>query len=901
MASPFKFFRKHQAGMMVVLVILAMLVFTLDALFTQQGANFWLLGLLIGGLIFGVAGLTTGRWLQWGIGGALLGTLLGLLMPEFNRPDGVLATSFGIIEQEDLQDLSERRMVANQFMGLATEEALGNGSGRFARQFGFGQPTREQDLLFSRLMHEEANALGIVVTDEMVTEYVNKNTFEKLSREAFGKARRALMYQRGPVRSEVLYDILREHIRNEIAYRTLVPDGSVAPPSPAVYWDYFQRMNVRQAIDVAELDVDAFLDQVDDPSDAEVEKMFASAAGKRPNQDEPGSAGFLLPGRAAIAWLELDYDSMKSTVPSVTDEEIETYYTENREIEYSTIVLPEKTDTDGKSPSELDDTPGDQTPIGVPPGSDADPATQNDDDESSNQDTSDTAGNTDQPLPEETKNESATEEDTTAVPETPADNAPADPDQNGGQFSIDDPVDGNESTVAEDQQTGAEGESAENTDSVEETGTPATSETPPALVIPKEPNAESSSEDSATEPVREYRKLDEELRNEIHERLLDQHIGEAIDQKIAEGLSFLQSLQSERNNERAKIVENGPQKFAEDPQAAEADVRREMAETTSKYLERMKTYAAENGFTYAVTPRVVSYLEFSNADDYPLGVAVRPGSSAFQARGGTDSTAYEVFSRFSPDDIAANNTQLFQPQLAVDSPLVENDNQRHYVYWVVEFFEPHVPATLDEPGVREQVVLSIKRVQARELLTKRAEQLAQMVRDGLAKADEARTSMASTLELQSITGEDETATLTVRTSQEFSWLRQTQTPPTSFQANQPRVELSTIRFADGISTLTGIDNEFMETVFEDMNDDEVGIVPNFDRTRYFLVHVTGRFPTEDSGMDGLHERFAAEGKMNFSRTPVMGLTRGNVVNPVIVEWERAIWRKYDVDPDADAG
>ena len=63
---------------MIVLVILAMLAFTLNDLFTQEGIQLWLLGLLLGGAVFGVAGIGSGRWLQWGIGGAVLGVLLGL-------------------------------------------------------------------------------------------------------------------------------------------------------------------------------------------------------------------------------------------------------------------------------------------------------------------------------------------------------------------------------------------------------------------------------------------------------------------------------------------------------------------------------------------------------------------------------------------------------------------------------------------------------------------------------------------------------------------------------------------------------------------------------------------------------------------------------------------------------
>ena len=57
MASPFKFFRKYSSGMMIILVILSMLLFTLTDLFSDPGKNLWLLGLLLGGTVFGVAGV----------------------------------------------------------------------------------------------------------------------------------------------------------------------------------------------------------------------------------------------------------------------------------------------------------------------------------------------------------------------------------------------------------------------------------------------------------------------------------------------------------------------------------------------------------------------------------------------------------------------------------------------------------------------------------------------------------------------------------------------------------------------------------------------------------------------------------------------------------------------------
>ena len=119
MASPFKFFRKHQASMMVVLVVLSMMLFTLDSLFSSREPMFWLLGLILGGAIFGTAGIGSGRWMQWGAGGPFLGCALGFIMPEFNRPPGVISTSLGIIEEEDLQDMASRRYIAHQFIGQA--------------------------------------------------------------------------------------------------------------------------------------------------------------------------------------------------------------------------------------------------------------------------------------------------------------------------------------------------------------------------------------------------------------------------------------------------------------------------------------------------------------------------------------------------------------------------------------------------------------------------------------------------------------------------------------------------------------------------------------------------------------------------------------------------------------
>ena len=180
MASPFKFFRKYSSGMMIVMVILSMLLFTLDSLFSDTSANLWLLGLLAGGAVFGIAGVGQGRWLQWGLGGAALGAVLGFVLPGFVE-DGGLSTSLGVIDEEEMFDLEMRRSIANQFVLQASEAVYGEQFGRqFARLFGFGHQTNREDVIFGKLMRAEADRIGITVNKTMINDHLQKITSEML-------------------------------------------------------------------------------------------------------------------------------------------------------------------------------------------------------------------------------------------------------------------------------------------------------------------------------------------------------------------------------------------------------------------------------------------------------------------------------------------------------------------------------------------------------------------------------------------------------------------------------------------------------------------------------------------------------------------------------------------------
>ena len=358
MASPFSFFRKYSSGMMIVLVILSMLLFTLDGLFSDEGQNLWLLGLLLGGTVFGIAGVGQGRWLQWGLGGAAFGAILGFILPGFVGEGGI-STSLGVIDNQEMEDLEIRRAIANQTVMQAFEASFGPGMSRFAPIFGFNHSTTREDVVFGKLLRAEADRIGIAVDPSMVNSYLKEATSNTLKKSDYVNIRNSMSYKVKPLSDELLSEIIGDEIKANMAFQTLRPRTTTLPPGPEVYWQYFKRMNVRQQLNVAALDVDEFTDQVGEPTDADVEALFKQYKTKFPNQVEPGAPGFRLDFRAKLAYLELDTDSVESQVGEVSDADIEAYYNENKE----SSLIKRTVFPDMESPAtSADGTPAEGTP-----------------------------------------------------------------------------------------------------------------------------------------------------------------------------------------------------------------------------------------------------------------------------------------------------------------------------------------------------------------------------------------------------------------------------------------------------------------------------------------------------------------------------------------------------------
>ncbi|MEZ6059564.1 MAG: hypothetical protein R3C19_04310 [Planctomycetaceae bacterium] len=919
MASPFKFFRKHQAGMMVVLVILSMLLFTLDSLFSTREPTYWLLGLLIGGAAFGIAGISQGRWLQWGLGGGLLGAALGFMLPTYLRPPGVISTSLGIIEQEELDDLEMRRFIANRFLVEAT-----GASGQFPQQFGFGHQSISKDVLFGKLLQAKAESIGISATQSMVNDFIHQATAEKLTAPDFARIRSSMRYQGRTLDDETLFEILGDQLQAVLAYQMLRPAVASLPPAPEVFWQYFRRLNVRQQLNTAAFDVDAFLDQVAEPTDSEVELLFAENRQRFPNELEGGSAGFRLQDRMQLAYLELDYETMESQVPEISDTEIEEYYEANKDVEFSIPVIPDANSSDDAEPA-ASDTPSTDEATPKPGDAGSDDAAVDKD--------SPTEGEADVKLPDAKTEVPETESTPPTEPESASDTS--------DEQSADQPDGADEcNPFAQDDDSGdnATGESSESTASdeaasdgataAEEGAAPAVAEdtpsatpadgsapeaaatqepgTPPlSLEIPETtPDAATKSGDDKMEVTYEYRELNEDLKSQIRDRLLRQRAREVINAKTREALAVMQTLSKKRDRFAFGLIEENPEYHVTRGETNEAseELRARVAEYARELNAELKAWAAENGFAYVETP-MLSYADLLDGENYPIGLAKDPEEDAFGRSQGAN-VAYTVFSAFVNQsareiDPANVDTQLYIPRLAATQSFGMNNSGSYFAYWPISFSLSHVP-TLDEPGVRDQVVLTWKRQKARELAEKQATALAEEVRTELAKEGEAKPTMASVLEGRTVTDQSDGADLAVRTTQPFSWLKAPLTPQMNFQQQQ-QVTQSTIQFSgDGTDVLGSVGDEFMRTIFEEMNDGDIRVVPNFDRSAYYIVQVTNRFPTPEIGEDDLRERFLNEGQQfAFAGSPIIDVMQREILLPANVEWEKAIWREFGVNPDSE--
>ena len=881
MSSPFTFFRRNQHVSMVAIVILSMVAFTISDMMTQDVNHFITLGVLLGGAVMAFIGISRGKWAQYGVAGAITGGVLAWIIPGFlgSNSEFYQTSSIGAFDTQRVRELYMRRMIANGFMEQAFAKAFGPGTERFAPKFSY-YPTIENDAIFGELLRAEAEELGIVVTDPMVIDYISSNTGEKLSAKDFVEIRNSLQVDGRGVSEDELFAAFRAEISAQMAYMQRSPGLSASTQPPAALYDLFRRTQIRQRLNLVELDVDAFTEKIADPSEQEVQAAFSQYRERFPGQDAPGSLGFRQMNKARLAYLELSYKTVEAAVPVPTDAEIEVYYNEKKDQFYrkptepATVPetpatpdapatpetpanpnapatpesnpAPENTPPDSPQPEapQPDAPKGDDAPA-TPPGTDPKPP------ESSTNEPEKTPGTGSECLPFDEQKSPATEAPAQPAAETPAAAAPA--------------------------QAPAEGDA------------PAQPPTPPE--VPADKPAENAPTTEPQTPVPfvippvEYRPLDDELKAEIREQLHEQRVREEIQKRIDNVSRELQKLERDRSSRRRAIVDAD--------RSIEPEARAEkLKDFDAKLLENMEQVGKKSGFSFVKTP-LMSARDMLTDDIVPIGTASDANAASMQPL----SVYQMVFQMFPNSDDPWNDANLFSRRKAVKNQFAVEGEESHFVWWITEFSLSHI-AELDDPGIRDEVVLALKRQKARDEAKKRGEALAKMLNDEAAKPEAERKPAAELLQGQTVLNTTDSKAIVVRQSRIFSWLEQDLTPQMNFMQQQPRLRISTINFADesgGEVRYAG--DRFMKAVFEDLPDGQATVVPDEELGVFYVAQVTERLGDEEV----LRQIFLQEGRQfGFRQGGVSDLVSATVLQPSSSAWVDALWKKYEIEQAGQA-
>lgn len=377
MRSPFGVFRKQQKLLMAGLVILCMFAFTL-ADFLQPQHFPTLLGMIAFGLIFYLLGQPTGKGGWYALAGVILGFAVVSLVPQFWGPDPAATSTVGTLSEEELREKLEQRRRANQFIlqvyqsGFGARPDIQSEISREMARIGdissFPENLREmfmnsiiqqasqrlqmwergfQNFAFAPLeerlesareatvrewvMAEQADELGIEVSNAAITEYLQKASGGRLSREQFTEFRKDM----GLSEAE-LYDLLRYHIKAR-QYLILTFPQAMTPPQKQ--WEFYKRATVKQTMELAKIPVSAFTDQIADPSDAELSTFYDQYKNRQPpgiitrteGWTEPveilsPEPAFAVPRRIKLAYLTARIPDYKPT-----DQEIAEHFEKNIE------------------------------------------------------------------------------------------------------------------------------------------------------------------------------------------------------------------------------------------------------------------------------------------------------------------------------------------------------------------------------------------------------------------------------------------------------------------------------------------------------------------------------------------------------------------------------------------
>jgi len=821
MQSPFKIFRKHQKVVLAGLTLMAMIGFGLGDVLTKMGRG----------------------------GGSR------------QTSKDVVETNVGSLSQIAMSNLIMQRKALHRFIEAAFQASHPEvARNRFLAQyytraivgeFGFGGLT-QQELLYSWLHRYEARKMGIVVSDPQIRDYILRFTENKLSTRTFSD-----ILEQMRLSPKELFDLFREELQGDIAQKMKAP---AYLPSPEKYWEYYQQLNTREKIEAAAIPVNDFTRNVPDPTEKQVAGLFD----KHKSDFERAVDGELIPGfrqprKVKLHYLTLSANAVEDKVLAsgpVTDKEIEEYYERNK-------------DKDRRF-HEFEAPPLDETaPIDPEFAPEKGPALDGD------------AGDGDSPKkPKENPEKSEEPSESPDQGAKPKDKTPPSKDETKGESDkaeeAKDPAKGSDcfAVVADDDagtkeaakpdvKPAVKADAKSGTDAPaskagkkkgakkpksEEKATPPaeagdSADTPEPPALPEDADSEKAASGPKIKGKKEppkikYKPLDDALREQIRDSVINDRRKKLLQAQTNKAMEALRNL-------GGKFSTSAEIKLT-DPNPAQ------LKTIESRSEEGLRQIADSLGMKFSKTD-LVSNVELSEIPG--LGKAVEFGTS--DAPRGETTTIVEQ--AFGVDALC----RVFASE-ALDGTI--------YICWKVEDSSMHIPS-LEDPGVRDQVVKAWKHLEALPLAKKRAEELAE-------KAGQKQKDLSAALGGETVTGDSQSFAVTVFDSPEFSFYRENSAP------NPMQNPRSDVQLGDPI-VVSKPGPKFMRVVFNDITEGGVGVALNDDASVYYVVKVLYRRPADRAAFQEASE------KLFDPSSPYMQIARREM-GAAMSEYARQMDEKYAV-------
>ena len=203
------------------------------------------------------------------------------------------------------------------------------------------QASSEEELVQRLMLAEKAKEAGVVISDEAIQDYLDnlsdasttsRPNYAKLLREATGG--RLDMKQ---FNAQMAIELAAQRM-------LIMSQGGLYGTPPELLYEYYNRLNRRVKAEMLAVDVSDFIGEVAEPTDQEITALYEKGRNRFPFPLSP-DPGFKRRQQIAFGYFKGVFDEflqreMDVVRPTITNEQIEKYYEDNKATEFKMPELP---------------------------------------------------------------------------------------------------------------------------------------------------------------------------------------------------------------------------------------------------------------------------------------------------------------------------------------------------------------------------------------------------------------------------------------------------------------------------------------------------------------------------------------------------------------------------------